>query len=165
MKRVKIAELLDILEEVEGRRITEAGLRKSLSRAGVYVGKDHKVDLDVALEARKAAREMDKTNISAKSTVKMTDKKGVFAESYPEARIKQIEKQCEKIDIEIAKARKQLVNRREAETEYKRELTNMRKVIDDWESHETAKHPEHAEKITALAERLIEQIKDRCERD
>ena len=74
-------------------------------------------------------------------------------------------REIERLDIMIGKERGELVNRREAETEYKRELTNMRKVIDDWESHETAKHPEHAEKITSLAERLIEQIKDRCERD
>jgi hypothetical protein len=71
-------------------------------------------------------------------------------------------REIERLDIMIAKDTDALVDKREAENEYKRELSNMRKVIDDWEAHETAKQPDHAEKITGLAHRLIDMICERC---
>ena len=71
-------------------------------------------------------------------------------------------REIERLDIMIEKDRGELVNLRDAEAEYKRELSEIRKVIDDWESHETAKHPEHAEATTGLSTRLIDAIRKRC---
>lgn len=73
-------------------------------------------------------------------------------------------REIKRLDIMIDKDLSELVNRKEAESEYKRELINIRKVIDDWESHETAKYPEHVDRITELSARLIDMIRYRVGR-
>lgn len=70
-------------------------------------------------------------------------------------------REIDKLDIQIEEMRGELVNRREEEQNYFKELSGIRKQIDDWEAHETAKHPEQAEIIAGLAGRLIDGIRER----
>ena len=72
-------------------------------------------------------------------------------------------REIERLDILIAKERGALVDLRETETAYLKELQAMRKVIEDWRAHETAKHPAHVKIIGELADTLVDQIRDRVE--
>lgn len=158
-KRCTVKELLDVIEEIEGKRISETAIRKSLKRHGVLIGDDKMVDVEQALKAREAGMVLDKSKITEQ--VKRSKEKGeMFAASYHEARIKQIELQCEKTKIEIAKIRSELVNRKEEEARFRAEWAKARKAVEDWRAHETAKHPDHADTINGLADRLCGMIHD-----
>jgi hypothetical protein len=77
-KRVTIKELGNQLAAIEGRDkpIAPKNIRKSLSAHGVRVGKDHKVDLAAAMDARAQGKEEDRSAIVGTSmTGKLKDKK------------------------------------------------------------------------------------------
>jgi len=69
-------------------------------------------------------------------------------------------REIKRLDIIIRKEAGELVDRAEEEKRFRAEWEKVRKVIEDWRGHQSAKHPAHAETIDALADTLIRSIGD-----
>jgi predicted transcriptional regulator len=67
-------------------------------------------------------------------------------------------REIQRLDIIIRKEAGDLVDRSEEERRFRDEWDQVRKAIEDWRAHESAKHPGTAEIIDALADRLILRI-------
>ena len=153
-KRVKISELIEILAKIEGKSITDAGLRRSLARAEIKTGKDHKVDLESALRARKKSKATDKTKVQ-----KATGK-GDFA-SVADARIKKISLECERLQIEIDKISEKLVERKEVEKAFSKVVQDLKHSVNNWAMRTVAIKPKLKKQIDDLKKSYLNAIEDK----
>lgn len=75
-------------------------------------------------------------------------------------RDEKLKRECERLDIIIAKEMGELVDRKQEEARFRAEWMKVRKAIEDWRGHETAKDPEMADRINKLADRLMGMAND-----
>lgn len=147
-KRVTIKELIDILEKIEGERITDAGIRKSLYRSGIRAGADHMVDTAKALEARKLSKLNDKSK-----EPKPTNNSS-FA-SVSDARVEKIRLECVRLQIEIDKLNEKLVERTEVEAAFRKIAIDLKSCVMNLLIKEIAIRPEIKEQIEMLKDALF----------
>ena len=84
MKRVSVKQFGELVADVEGREkpLSEQAARQSLARHGVRPGKDHKVDLAAAFDARAKGKREDRAalNVSDEHSQLKAKKLGVEVE-------------------------------------------------------------------------------------
>jgi hypothetical protein len=90
--------------------------------------------------------------------IKAQQKQGLTGDGS--LRDEKILREIKRLDIIIERERGELVNRKEEEARFRAEWSKARKAVEDWRSHETAKHPDHAGIINELADRLCEMVRD-----
>lgn len=90
--------------------------------------------------------------------VKETKKNGLTGDGS--LRDEKLLREIDKLDIQIEEMRGELVNRKEEEARFMARWMKARKAVEDWRAHETAKHPEQADIINQLADRLCEMVHD-----
>ena len=149
-KRVSIAEAVDVLAEVEHRRLSQQAIRNCCRTHGVEIGKDHKVNTAALLKARAAGKELDKASGTG---------------DLAEARLRKVNLECRRLTVEVEKIE------RKQEQERMRNLRAWvdttfgacRSRLDATMQHEIAKRPESLEQITAYFDRTLEIIVETME--
>jgi hypothetical protein len=158
-QRATIKEMVGIIEESEGNAITEMAIRKSLSRAGITPDKhDHKVDVAQALSARVSSKKMDKTNLLQNSD------DYADTESYAGAKIKHINLQCKKIEIQIQQILGTLIPVEDVKKDMDYAAANLIDRIEAWASTAQELVPEEESNIIMLKESLRESLLDACKK-
>ena len=150
-KRVTVSEAVDMLVDIEHKRLSESALRACLKTHGVKIGKDHKLSVTALLKARKSSK--------ANSTG------GTGSDEIRAARLRKVNLECRRLTVEVEKIE------RKQEQERMRNLRAWvdttfgacRSRLDATMQHEIAKRPESLEQITAYFDRTLEIIVETME--
>ena len=141
--RISVSEAVELLDQVEHKRISETAIRQCLKRHGVEIGKDHKISTKALLDARKAGKVTDKAAGSG---------------AVAEARVRKLNLECRRLEVEIEKLER--TQERERKAKLARWLDGIcrrcRSRFEAVRQHETAKHPQHREMIEAYFDKTLE---------
>jgi len=146
-RRVTIAEAVDVLAEIEHRRLSQQAIRNCCRTHGVEIGNDHKVNTAALLKARAAGKELDKASGSGELAA---------------ARLRKVNLECRRLEVEVEKIEKKEERQRcrNIQTWLDRICSTARGRIDAAEQHALAKYPQHRAMITDFYNAVLKTIVD-----
>ena len=148
-KRVTVSEAVDMLEDIEHKRLSESALRACLKTHGVKISsKDHKMSVTALLKARKSSK--------ANSTG------GTGSDEIRAARLEKLRLECRRLEAEIEKVenRQEQDRQRNLGAWLDRIFSTARGRIDAAEQHTIAKFPQHRAMITEFYNAVLKTITD-----
>jgi hypothetical protein len=136
-QRATIKELVQIVNDVENKSMTEMGIRQRCKRKSIEIGDDHKVDVASFLEAS-----------TQRLRESIGDEKVTLSDGSPltftEAKVKLTLLQCDKYQCQIDELKGRLVSRQDVIQVSEKLVADFRSSLKSWLDHTSAKYPDHA---------------------